>query len=67
MKTYYLFKVNGANFHEIDEHTKEDVAVKMAVALHDPDWPVWQYIDVIEIDNANNKKNVFSTRQKNLQ
>ena len=55
---YLLVKYNNEFSHNLDDYDTREEAEYMKKALTHPDWPYWQGIKIIEIDeNPNNKTN----------
>ena len=53
---YETIKVNGYHSHVVSDTNNKNEAIDQANALHNPDWPVWQYLYVIEVDSDNDKR-----------
>lgn len=47
---YRTQKYNNASRHELDRFDDLPAAIKSAKTLHNPDWPVWQGIRVLDDD-----------------
>jgi len=47
---YRTQKYNNDGRHELDRFENPQEAIKSAKALHNPDWPVWQGIRVLDED-----------------
>ena len=64
MKIFYrLVKYNNGQDHDLDDYSTEAEAIEHAKALHDPDWPCWQGVEVYRMMGLAPQK-IFDTAKE---